>query len=213
MKRPLPQVILFLLMFSQSGFAQQAREVFNPQVPIVWLGLDFSQVRFIGDYAEFRTIDAAKKLIIALNDLMLSEPEKYDVGKMLGKQKVEQRLDVTMVHNNGLDISALMADSLGSHSHLKEQDIQKIIDDYDFKGSTGIGLMFNVESFNKPLGEGLIWVTFMNMNTKEILFTERLGEDPSGFGIRNYWAGSVYHVMARVRKKELKAWRVKYVNK
>jgi hypothetical protein len=210
--KPLVSVTILLLL-SQSAICQRARDVFDPQMPIIWLGLDFSQVRFIGDYAEFGTVDDAKKLIVALNDLMLSEPEKYDVGKMLGKQKSEQRLDVTMVHNNGLDVATLMADSLGSHSHLKAQDIQRIISEYDFKGCTGIGLMFNIESFNKPLAEGLVWVTFINLNTKEILFTERLGEDPSGFGIRNYWAGSIYHVISRVKKRELKAWQIRYVNK
>ena len=86
MERKRILIILFLLCFAQWVFAQRARDVFNPNFPVTWLGLDFSQSRFIGDQAKFKTIFNAQNLFDALNDLMLSEKDKFDVGKMLGKQ-------------------------------------------------------------------------------------------------------------------------------
>ena len=206
-------IILFLLCFAQWVFAQRARDVFNPNFPVTWLGLDFSQSRFIGDQAKFKTIFNAQNLFDALNDLMLSEKDKFDIGKMLGKQKITFKLDVTKAHNTSLDIASLLADSLGTHNHLKPGDIETIVQGYDFEGNTGIGLMFNIESFNKTLSEALIWVTFINMDTKEILFTEKLGQEPGGFGLRNYWAGAIYDMMKRVRKTEFKKWQLKYGSK
>ncbi len=206
-------IILFLLCFTQWVYAQRAREVFNPNFPVTWLGLDFSQARFIGDQAKFKTILSAQNLFDALNDLMLSEKDKFDVGKMLGKQKITFKLDVTRAHNTRLDVASLLADSLGTHNHLKPGDIETIVQGYDFEGNSGIGLMFNMESFNKILSEALIWVTFINMDTKEVLFTEKLGQEPGGFGLRNYWAGAIYDMMKRVRKTEFKKWQLKYGSK
>ena len=213
MERKRILIILFLLCFAQWVFAQRARDVFNPNFPVTWLGLDFSQSRFIGDQAKFKTIFNAQNLFDALNDLMLSEKDKFDVGKMLGKQKLTFKLDVTIAHNSRLDIASLLADSLGTHNHLKPGDIETIVQGYDFEGNSGIGLMFNMESFNKILSEALIWVTFINMDTKEVLFTEKLGQEPGGFGLRNYWAGAIYDMMKRVRKTEFKKWQLKYGSK
>ena len=33
-----------------------------------------------------------------------------------------------------------------------------------------------------------MWVTFVDMNKKTVLFTKRLTEKSGGFGFRNYWA-------------------------
>jgi hypothetical protein len=71
-------------------------------------------------------------------------------------------------------------------------------------------LIFNVESLNKLIEEGSFWVTFVNMGTKEVLFTERLTAPPSGFGMRNFWAGSVNGVLAKIKKKEFENWRKKH---
>jgi len=213
MERKKIALILFLLCSAQWMFAQHARDVFNPNYPVTWLGLDFSQSRFIGDHAKFKSAFNAQNLFDALNDLMLSEKEKFDVGKMLGKQKIIFKLNVTEEHNVRLDVASLLADSLGTHNHLKPGDIEAIVQSYDFEGNTGIGLMFNIESFNKTISEALIWVTFVNMDTKEILFAEKLGQEPGGFGLRNYWAGAIYDMMKRVRKTEFKKWQLKYGNK
>jgi len=206
-------IILFLLCIAQLVIAQRARDVFDPHLPVTWLGLDFSQSRFIGDHGKFKSAFNAQNLFDALNDLMLSEKEKYDVGKMLGKQKLIFKLDVTREHNIRLDISSLLADSTGTHNHLKKSDIETIVQGYDFEGNIGIGLMFNIESFNKTISEALIWVTFINMGTNEVLFSEKLGQEPGGFGLRNYWAGAIYDMMKHVRKTEFKKWQLKYGNK
>ena len=48
------------------------------------------------------------------------------------------------------------------------------------------------------------------MGSKEVLFTERLTAPPSGFGMRNFWAGSVNGVLAKIKKKEFENWRKKH---
>ena len=77
-------------------------------------------------------------------------------------------------------------------------------------GGVGIGLVFIVETFSKPNEEGSIYVTFVNMGSKETLFSERLAAEPKGFGMRNFWAGCVYGVLTKMQKKEFANWKKKY---
>ena len=205
--------VLGFMLVSNASFSQRANDVFNTSLPITWLGLDFSQARFIGDYYKFTSIHDAKNLIDALNDLMIKEPEKFDVAKMLGKKEAILRVDITQKHNNALDLALLLADSTGQHNHLKKEDIETIVKFYDFKGLKGLGVMINVETFNRKIPMALVWVTFVNIGTGEVIFTEKLEQPPAGFGIRNYWAGAIYETMVRVRKKELKKWQLLYMNK
>ena len=91
--------------------------------------------------------------------------------------------------------------------------VEQIAAAYNYEGATGIGLMFNVESFNKINNEGSMWVTFVNMGTGEVLLTERMTAGPGGIGLKNYWARCVLEVIEQVKKREYEQWRKKYQQK
>lgn len=201
--------ILFLAL-AVSLFGQTKSDVFDPNTEITWLGLDFSGAKFIGDRERLGSESDIRHLLDALNELMIKEADKFNVAAALKKKKVENGIDVTTEHNAGLDILSMISADGKDHIHLKPGDIEEIISGYDFKGKSGIGLIFNVESFNKLIEEGSFWITFVNMGTKEVLFTERLTAPPSGFGMRNFWAGSVNGILAKIKKKEFENWRKKH---
>jgi hypothetical protein len=206
------KTILFILSVVLSGpaFAQTKSELFNPNTEVTWLGLDFSGAKFIGDRERLGSESDIHHLLDALNELMVKEADKYNVAAALQKKKVEYATDVTTEHNAGLDVLSMISAEGKDHVHLKPGDVEEIVSGYDFKGKSGIGLMFNVESFNKLIEEGSFWITFVNMGTKEVLFTERLTAPPSGFGMRNFWAGSVNGVITKIKKKEFDNWRKKH---
>jgi hypothetical protein len=201
--------ILFLALAVPS-FGQTKSDVFDPNTEITWLGLDFSGAKFIGDRERLGSESDIRHLLDALNELMIKEADKFNVAAALKKKKVENGIDVTTEHNAGLDILSMISADGKDHIHLKPGDVEEIISSYDFKGKSGIGLIFNVESFNKLIEEGSFWITFVNMGTKEVLFTERLTAPPSGFGMRNFWAGSVNGILAKIKKKEFENWRKKH---
>ncbi len=93
---------------------------------------------------------------------------------------------------------------------LGEDEVKKIISEYDITGKEGIGLVFIMESFNKNKELGYIWVTFFDLETKEVLLSNKMSGKPGGFGIRNYWAKSYYNVMKSIEKKKWKAWKAQY---
>lgn len=202
------RIFVFIAMLtSVTALAQSKSDVFNPASKITWLGLDFSGAKFIGDRERLGSESDIRHLIDALNDLLVKEYEKFNVAVALKRKSVETSVDVTKEHNAELDILSLIAASPSEHVHLNRELVDEIVNSYDFKGLTGIGLMFNVESLNKIMEEGSFWITFVNMETKEVLFAERLTAPPSGFGMRNFWAGAVNGVLAKIKKKEFDNWK------
>jgi hypothetical protein len=205
--------ILFVISSFMVANAQEMQDIFNRTTKITWLGIDFTAAKFIGDRERFGSTSDVQHLITGWNDLMLNEREKFDLAASIDKIKTEDVFDVTKEHNASLDVTEIFSNDIKDHIRLKPDDIIAIIADYDFKGNSGIGVMFNVESFSKPNGEAAIWVTFINMDTKDVFFSERVTATPSGFGMRNYWAGAIYGVMKKMEKKEFEMWRKKYYRK
>lgn len=205
------KVVLFGMLFATSvAVAQTKSDVFVKEVPVTWLGLDFTSTKLIGDRERYGSVSDVLHLMEAWNQLILAEPDKFDIARAIGRIKVENVVEVTKEHNAELDVPAMFSDNEKDYLHIKMSDVEEIIAAYDFKDLNGIGLMFNVESFNKINVEGSIWITFINLGTKEVLFTERMVAPPTGMGMRNYWAGCIYEILTKIRKKEFEMWRKKH---
>ena len=202
---------LYLVMLaSVLSVGQDMRDIFDSKSTITWLGLDFTGAKFIGDREKFGSESDTRTLLEAWNKLMIAEAEKYDVAAAINKVKVEKGIQVTIDNNAQLDLSQIFSEDSKDHIRLKGEHIAEIISSYDYQGKTGIGLMFNVETFNKTNVEGVVWITFINLDSKEIFFTERLTAPPGGFGVRNYWAGCIKSILEKMKKKEFEMWRKKY---
>jgi len=199
-----------LLLMSFSSRAQSISGVFDPSTPVTWLGLDFTHAKFIGDRDKYGSLSDVRYLLKSWNDLMENEKDKYDVGKPLKKPKVDYRLDVTRDHNDELDVTEMLTSDQSIYNHVRADDVLAIVKNYDFKGLSGIGVMFIVESFSKTSQKGSVWVTFIALDTKEVLFTERMEGPPGGSGVRNYWAGAIVDILKKIEKKDFELWRKKY---
>lgn len=202
--------LIALIASFSAAFAQSKSDVFNKDTEITWLGLDFSNAKLLGDREKFGSESDVKHLMSAWNDLILNEPDKYNVAKAVGRSKVANAVEVTKTRNDEVDAQAMFTDDQKDYLHIQPSDIDGIVSSFDFKGKTGIGLVFIVETFSKPNEEGSIFVTFVNMGSKETLFSERLTAEPKGFGMRNFWAGSVYGILTKMQKKEFENWKKKY---
>ena len=87
-----------------------------------------------------------------------------------------------------------------------KKDIETFVSLYDTKEKSGIGILFLAESLNKSMKEAYYHFVAIDMKTKEILFHERLRGKPKGFGLRNYWAGSIYSVIKEIKNEWYKVW-------
>ena len=56
-----------------------------------------------------------------------------------------------------------------------------------------------------------IWVTLVDMQTGNVLMTDRVeGKVGMAFGFRNYWASGIKSVIEEVRKHKFNEWKNKY---
>jgi hypothetical protein len=203
-------ILTFNLM---SAFCQTKAGIFDEKTQITWLGLDFSQTKFIGTASlfahgapmtnnEFREV-----LTVSWNELFINEIKKYDVAKAVHRQAVKYAIDVAEKANSGLTSKEFFSNNPADFKKLTEADIAEVVKNYDFKNNQGIGLIFYVEGMSKGLDKAGMWVTFVDMPSKTVLLTAYETAAPGGFGIRNYWAKPFYIVLKEMGNEYYDQWK------
>lgn len=212
-RRKLFAVSAMVMLLSVATQAQELKDIFDPESKVTWLGLDFTGAKFIGDRERYGSLSDTRHLIDAWNDILIKESDKYNAGRAVDKKRVNEAIEVTKEHNANLELLDVFSDNKEDYIHLNPDKINTIVSEYDFKGNSGTGLMFIVESFSKFDKEATAWVTFVDMGSHKVLLTERVFGEPGGAGMRNYWANSIHNMMEKMKSKEFKAWRKRYIGK
>ncbi len=198
------------IILSANIFAQSKSDITNSDKEITWLGIDFTQLKFIGsatqwqDAGEITTSQLRDKFFPGWNNLFINEQKKFDVAGSINRASVNYALEVTEKANNTVKGNVFSEDP-NDYSHLSEQQISQLVSKYNYQGKKGIGMMFFAESMSKGKEEGAIWVTFVDMNAKKLILTHRLLEPAGGFGFKNFWAKTFFGAL-KDTKKGLKNW-------
>ena len=216
MKR-LNKLISFLAIvlcgLTQPAFSQSLKDVFtNSEVPLTYLGIDFSQTRVID---QGNADDIRNRLYRSINDLVVDEFKKFDIKGAFRKSNVINYTNAVSDQNSKANLSEIISNNSSDFNRLKEADILRIIKGLDLKGQDGIGVVFVMEAMRKvdKKGTAAIWVTFIDMKSKKLLMTERIEEEAKGgFGFRNYWASTIKELIDDIDKKKFKAWKAQYGN-
>ncbi len=200
------------LLYVATGVRSQTTQdlFYSSDVTISWLGIDYSHVKLIGNFAEF--FQAGEKSTWQIRDvyfprwnsIILNEPEKYDIRGMLRKSDI--LFDIDMI--NEINAYANL-DEMESYNTFRftDEDILSFVDEYNFEGKEGIGIAFIAECLNKNAREAYHHFVAIDMKTREVIFHQRLRGEPNGFGLRNYWANSVHSVIRNIRDYYYWNWR------
>lgn len=192
----------------QPVFSQTAKEIFNStETPVTYLGIDFTQARLINDAGASGT-DLKEKHFPGINQVIVNEAKKYDLAKAFRKP-ITNDISVTEKVNATIDADKIKSSSSSDEARLDAAAIQKVVNQYDLGGKKGVGLVFIMEGLNKPGAKGSMYVTFIDMGTRKVIFTERMTGKAGGFGYKNYWAKSVYEVLEDIEKSKYKEWKSK----
>ena len=195
MKRASWLLAISMVLFNVNVIlAQTKADIFNGSTEITWLGIDFTQAKFIGSAFQFK--DAGEitngefrdKYVPSWNQLFINEQKKYDVAKTVKRSEVKYAMDVTEKANNSIK-GNFFSDDPNDYKKLDEQKVANIIKNYDFQGKSGIGMLFVIDGMSKSKEEASGWVTFVDMKSKKVLLTEYKTGKAGGFGFRNYWVG------------------------
>lgn len=191
-------LIVLLTAFLKPVSAQTKAEVFDKKTPITWLGLDFSQMKFIGSEAAYKgeviNAEFVGKYIPAWANFFIIEPKKYNPAKAVHRDTVHFAMNVTEKVNNSLT-KTFFDSNPGDFKVLTEKDIDALVKNYDFMGNKGIGMLLIVEGMDKGRKEAGAWITFVNMNDKTVLYTVFRTGRSFGFGFKNYWAHPWYEIL------------------
>lgn len=160
---------------------------------IIFCGIDFSLIQIVG---EMRTAQEFIETFARINNLFLSEPDKYDVLKYLAPEctEIDYDMDVVYLNNSG------KRKYTGTKSLVTEDKIAALVKDYKIDSDNGIGIVIIADLWNKGRETGSYHIVKFDIPARKILSAVYVSGKASGFGLRNYWANTVYTGMKKYRK-------------
>ncbi len=197
-----------LLMISNviQASSQSLKEFFkNPNTTTVWLGLDFSETRIFGD-PNTSALDIKERYFNSINELILSESQKYNVSKSFRRTNLTFDLSQVQTNNSKVDPATIAATNPNQMARMNEAMVEKIVKGYNINNQKGFGIVFLVESLDKTSKSASMYVTIFDLETKNVLLTKRMTAKPGGFGFRNYWGNTIYEILKQIEKREYKKW-------
>ena len=200
-----------ILLFSFTVQAQSLKDFFsNESTNVLYLGVDFTLNKFI-DYATANTADIRDHQYNAINDLIVAEPKKYDIKDAFHRSNdVDHDLGLVNERNVKSNADAMLSTNTSDFHRLKEEDIRKLVKEYNFKDKKGLGILLICESMSKSGKSEAIWAAIVDMSSGKLLFTDRLeGKISMGIGFRNYYVTGIKSVLDQIKKSKYKEWKAK----
>jgi hypothetical protein len=191
-------ILISLIFLSLSMVYSQTIEDFfdkKSNVKITWLGIDYSHVKLIGGFAQFngageKTTETIRDdYFPAWNSFVYRESSKYDLKKMLHKPAVDIDLEMIRNINEASDCEKM---NMLTPPEYTDQDIKAFIESYPEINKEGFVVLFIAEYMDKQEKKALYHYIVLNPRGKEILIHERIIATPGGFGVKNYWARSIF---------------------
>ncbi len=206
-------IILLGLLSANQIYSQDLGSFFNSnESKVTYLGIDFSHVKIIGDFSQFfgageKDVNQIRDIYFpAWNNIILDHRDKYNLNKMLRKNDIYFDIDEMMKIN-----SLTPEKELESYNaiHYSNDEIKTFITKYDIKGKNGYGICFIAEQLNKPQKEAYFYFVILSMPKSEVLLCERIRGEPSGFGLKSYWAGAINDIIKQIKNKYYNSWKSK----
>jgi hypothetical protein len=160
---------------------------------LVWCGLDYSKVKMIGTEDFRHPENIFPEMLIEWNGLFIKE--QLSKLEMLDAT-VQSDMDAIIARNAKASASQIERKD-GTHSEMVDasdlttSDLAKTVRSYKLKHGKGLGLVFIMDRLVKAQETGCIYVVFFDIDSRRVLYSERLCEKAGGFGFRNYWFSPV----------------------
>jgi hypothetical protein len=211
MKIHLAYVLIYLSIVAKS---QSAEDLFKASdTKIFWLGIDFSHVQLVGDFSQFNnageksSVEMKNKYFPAWNNIVLDEAKKYDVKGMLRKESLTYDIDMIAGINAKAATEELETSNPVEYSR---DDIEKFVKRYNSKSKDGIGVALIAETLNKRELEAWYHFVAIDLSNNKVLVYDRIKGKPSGIGLRNYWANTIYDVVKEIKGERYREWKNKH---
>lgn len=190
------RIAIFILM-GVMWFPLRANEPQQSSDGLVWFGIDYSLVQFIGSRDQFSDLYKIRDTYFrSWNELIMIEEDKYDLMTAFSVDKIFYEMDNTIRRSMERDLRGIV--QTGPYSIDKEQ-VKSLVRFNADPSVNKVGAMFVMETMNKKEEESTMWLAVFNVASGEILYLKKYSGAVGGFGFRNYWARSYYNVISNLR--------------
>ena len=189
------RINVIILLFVSIGLFGQNQVSETDFDEVIWFGLDYSLVKFIGASEDFSDLEKIQNYYFRTwNELILEESSKYNLKLAFKVKEVEYAMDSAIARSERRD----MLDIVQTDEYRLTGDLgPEIAKAYSNPEINKVGAVFIMETLNKPAVEETMWVVLFHVSTGQVFHTERLVGLPKGFGFRNYWAGGYYSALKK----------------
>ncbi len=191
------KVILLVFLAVGTMCYGQSKAALENVEQLTLFGVDFSNVSILGaDEDGYSFIDAFGKI----NGLFLSEPSKY-VKPISKKTKIKiVNIDITAVEvlNKEMDREKMFVGDT-STTPFTEEDVKAAIDKLDLPNKSGVGVVLLAQELSKYAKKGVFELVFFDIESRDILTHGTISGKAGGFGLRNYWAGSISRALNSIK--------------
>lgn len=180
--------IIFVFVAVLTVWCGRAQSLSEMPKPFCVYGVDFSQVKICGAAeSSFEFADAFQRI----NMLLLSEPEKYNFERFLHSPVAT--VDIEPVRQN--NATGDYATQFNREIKIGEAELQALVNGYELDATEGTGVILVALLLDKTQAKAAYDVIFFDVPTRKLLAVYRMSGKAGGFGLRNYWARSVYEVL------------------
>lgn len=178
---------LFLLLVALATMG-----VVRAQQPVYVYGVDFASCKV------FRAAESPADFVTAfvgINNLLYAESDKYDFSKVFGTNNYELYQDVMIQRLQQSDFTDLIA--RGQVTPVL--DVPQILQSYQLPHTQGVGFVLIARLLNKAEGRGSYYAVMFDVATRKVLLQAEITTKSRGFGLRNFWAYTIYGATKQLR--------------
>lgn len=184
------RLIILITAFVSLGYLK-AQSIAEMPRPFHVYGIDYSIAKIYGE--KLRPSDEFSEAFQNINLLLLSEPNKYDFSRILNTSNY--KVDIRPAINNIAAGEYSLELKTDKEITISQTDIQNIVNGYQIKDTLGTGVVFVALKLDKSAGRAYYDIVFFDLTTRRIFSTYRRYGYCQGFGLRNFWANTVYECL------------------
>jgi len=200
------KLIILFLFFPVLCSAQTKNDIFNPDVPVVYLGADFSRVQFT-KADEFTNKPEILRFFVDCNNFVNTKGVMNIMAKRLERDSIASDISFVTKNNAMVDWQKVHTDNVDySISDEEIGDMIKALNINQSAFKDHIGILLCEENYCKTKVLQTIAIVFFRVNDLSPLFIKHYSLKPGGFGFLSYWGANNALVMGSVGKlkKEIK---------
>ncbi|WP_418550177.1 hypothetical protein [Parabacteroides goldsteinii] len=188
------QLMVLAFLFLTSLVNAQDKTSLKDIDKLTFFGVDFSMAKV---YGADETAEQFKDAFYGINTLFQREPKKYDTAKAF-----DAVVTTDLETSRNLIEQIKKADLFASDDsyELTDEEIAEHIRQFNTGNANGYGAVFIAGLLNKGKTQATYNVVVFDIASKDIILNRQFTERARGFGLRNYWAYSVYKTLNKVKK-------------